>query len=167
MRKTNTVPTSIRSLTFGHTENSWISPLLFLLLIFITVLTGCDTQNGVDREAVKREMANRELKRLRNSDIVRRGEEIGKKYFDISEADQLQSFTDSLAIKVTELKSAETEEEKELQEAFLYASENNQDLTDYLSDTPELVYFYHPEIVEQSLVITRLTITKKAIVKSL
>lgn len=141
--------------------------IISYLFFFLVALLSCDTQNGVDREAVKKEMANRELKRLRNSDILRRGEEIGKKYFDISDANQLQSFTDSLAMTVTELKTAETEEEQELLEAFLYASENNQDLTDYLSDTPELVYFYHPEIVEQSLVVTRLTITKKAIVKSL
>ena len=56
------------------------------LFLFLVALLSCDTQNGVDREAVKKEMANRELKRLRNSDIVRRGEEIGKKYFDIADA---------------------------------------------------------------------------------
>ena len=166
MHKINTVPTSIRFLGFGRREISWISRMMFLLLTFVIILTGCDTQNGVDREAVKKEMANRELKRLRNSDILQRGEEIGKSYFEMAETEQ-QAFVDSLSIVVTELKAAETEEEKELLEAFIYASENNQDLTDYLSDTPELVYFYHPEIIEESLVVIRLTITKKAIVKSL
>lgn len=140
---------------------------MFLLLTIGTLLPSCDTQNGVDREAVKEEMANRELKRLRKSDILRRGEEIGKRYFEMAKTGEIQAFADSLSIIATEFNSAETKEEQELLDAFIYASEHNQDLTDYLSDTPELVYFYHPEVVGEHLLVTRLTITKKAIVKSL
>lgn len=167
MRKTNTVPPSIRSLSPGRLQNSWISRSMFLLLTLGSLLSGCDTRNGVDREAVKKEMASRELKRLRNSDILQRGEEIGKKYFSFSDPNQAIAFADSLTLAITEVKSGETEEEKELLEAFLYATENNQDIEDYISDSPEQVLFYHPEIVGKYLVVTRLTISKKVIVHSL
>lgn len=112
-------------------------------------------------------MANRELKRLRNSDILQKGEEIGKNYFSISDTVQAFAFADSLSIQVHDIKTGETQEEKELLEAFLYAAENNQDLDDYLSDTSDKVFYYQPKFVDGRLVITRLTITKKAIVQSL
>lgn len=167
MRKINTVPPSICFLTSGRIQNLWISRMMWLLMTITLITTGCDTQNGVDREAVKKEMANRELKRLRNSDILQRGEEIGKKYFSLADSSQTIAFSDSLSLKVSKLKAGETEEERELLEAFIYASENNQDLDDYLTDKAELVFFYHPEMIGDKLVVTRLTISKKAIVKSL
>ncbi len=167
MRKINTVPPSICFLTSGRIQNSWISRMMLLLMTITLITTGCDTKNGVDREAVKKEMANRELKRLRNSDILQRGEEIGKAYFSIADTSEAIAFSDSLGIEVTSLKSGETDEERELLEAFIYASENNQELDDYLTDTPEDVFFYHPEMIGMDLIVTRLTLSKKAIVRSL
>lgn len=167
MRKINTVPPSNCFLELGRRQNSWISRMMFLLMTISVLVTGCDTQNGVDREAVKKEMANRELKRLRNSDILRRGEEIGKRYFAISDSITAIAFSDSLNLKSAKLKSGETDEERELLEAFVYAVENNQDLDDYLTDTTDLVFFYHPEVIGNNLEVTRLTISKKTIVKSL
>ena len=167
MRKINTVPLSIRSPDLRPGQIHWFSRVMALFILTSWMTTGCDTRNGVDREAIKQEMANRELKRLRNSDIVQRGEEIGKTYFSLSDTSEAVAFADSLNLKVIELKSGGTEEERELLEAFLYASENNQDLDDYVSDTNEEVFFYHPEMVGKSLVVTRLTISKKEIVRSL
>ncbi len=165
MCKTNTVTPSNRFLINSPLKNSWISCVMLLLMTLSILISSCDTQNGVDREAVKREMANRELKRLRNSDILKRGEEIGKKYFETST--DAAALADSLKLEVKVLIVAETEEEKQLLEAFSYAVENNQDIEDYLSDTPQEIFFYHPKLEGDSLLVTRITIAKKVVVQSL
>lgn len=165
MCKINTVVSSIRFFMCGQFYEP--SSVIWILLFVVIVIPGCDTRNGVDRAAVKEEMANRELKRLRNSDIIQRGEEIGKRYFELTDTQQAQEFADSLQIEVKQLLTTSTEEEKQLMEAFVYATENNQGVEDYISDTPDAVLFYRPVQVQDSLIVTRLIISKKEIVRSL
>ena len=57
-------------------------PLKYLVsivsLIILFTFSGCDTSQNIDREAVKKEMQSREIKRVLESDILLEGERIGK-----------------------------------------------------------------------------------------
>lgn len=58
------------------------TPKNILFLTFLSILTGlgvsCRPDKPVDREAVKKEMESRELKRLTDAEIMAKGEEVAK-----------------------------------------------------------------------------------------
>lgn len=139
-----------------------------VLILLLAGWVSCDTQNGVDRSAVKKEMANRELKRLRISDLIKGAQELSTTYFAATDSLETKALRDSLDIQEEPIIMVQsTQEEKELFEAFFYAVQENLPLEDYVTESGESILVYHPIKVEDSLSLIRLKIPKKTIVKML
>ena len=62
----------------NHMKRSFKFVTLVISILAVFCLTQCDTRQNIDREAVKKEMLSREIKRVKESDILLEGERIGK-----------------------------------------------------------------------------------------
>ena len=148
--------------------HSYTSCQAILIGLLLFSLFSCDTRNGVDRAIVKEEMANRELKRLRLSDIIKGAEELSTRYFSLTNLESRATWRDSLGIQErTILPSEASQEEKELIEAFQYVIEQQLLLEDYTMESGVNILIYHPTTEADSLIVTQLQISKKTIVKML
>ena len=140
----------------------------FPTMLLILGIVACDTRNGVDREAVKNEMANRELKRLRISDILQGAQKLSSDYFALTVSAEKSIWKDSLSMEENVLLLNEAREEVQaLAEAFQYAVEQSLPLEDHVEESGEYVLVYHPVVRSDSLTVIQLTIPKKTIVKLL
>ncbi len=98
--------------------------ILFLIILIVTCgyWLGCKPDKPVDREAIKKEMEGREIKRLTDAEIMAKGEEIAKQSLNITQ----QTFQQALTTAV---------EEQGVAGAITYCNTNAMEMVKKLEDS--------------------------------
>lgn len=119
-------------------------PVIFLSLLSFFAFTGCDTSQNVDREAVKREMQSREIKRVLESDILLEGERIGK-LINTSSDSAAQQLIQKYFIEFDSIMWGSTPSDSTISSilsVYQYANEEGLDMPEGIQTTSKKQLFY-------------------------
>lgn len=129
---------------------------------------GCQSEKPIDTQAVKKEMASRELRKISNTQITAAAEMLGKRYFQYSSAER-DVFTDSLKILVSFIPAMDiaNESDKMLFEAYKELPKNDILSNLYVDIEKSIINIYGPKYEEDSLVgLLKLELPKRTVINS-
>ncbi|MEL7144936.1 MAG: hypothetical protein AAFO69_01105 [Bacteroidota bacterium] len=120
---------------------------IFYLLLGLSCLfaiIACDTRQSIDREAVKKEMKSREIKRVRESDVLLEGERVGK-LISSSNDSLAKQLVDKYQIAYDTLLWGSTPKDSTISSilgVYQYASDENLDMPQGIQTTDQQELYY-------------------------
>ncbi len=144
-----------------------------LILLFI-VSFSCDNNKQIDREAVKKEMKTREVKRLTEAEIMEKATIVGDMAWKAVQLGDstLMEFVSKFDIDVDTMKWGDnpfTDQDKDILEAYQYAIENKLPIEPGINGSDGKIYYFYAPYIENEEVkgVITIKLLKKDIVLSI